>query len=106
MNTPSRTISLKDGGTTEPKSFFEITKKSVKVIADNKDDMKYGENLPYFTVTVLVDDESLELSGLTLSDLGLSNIEYATYASSNSDVGIYSIKPYLEGTPDVSKLEL
>ena len=63
-----------DGGTSNPLFFKGLTKQVVKVIADDQS-KKYGEILPVFTATILVDEDTLTTtSELTLADLGLQNL--------------------------------
>ena len=65
-----------DGGTSNPLFFNGLTKQIVKVIADDQT-KKYGEILPVFTATILVDDDTLTTtSELTLADLGLTELEF------------------------------
>ncbi|MCW3093283.1 MAG: subtilase family protease [Ferruginibacter sp.] len=82
----------KDGGFSNSLYFFSVTKKQILITADNKTKF-YGERLPRFTSTVLVDGVPLQNSGLSLADLKLDPIVYATPATSASNVGIFFIRP-------------
>ena len=83
--------SMLDGGKSDSLFFFGIQKKNVKVLADNKT-KKYGERLPAFTATVLVDDDTLtETSDLTLSELGLNALQFTTPANNLSNADRYVI---------------
>jgi hypothetical protein len=82
----------KDGNLSNSLYFFSTIKKKIIVTADNKT-KKYGEQLPAFTVSILVDSIPYENTGLTLADLKLDTVIYSTPATSNSNVGIYFIKP-------------
>ena len=90
--TVSRTPSLLDGGTSNAISITSLAKKKVQVIANNKTN-KYGEVLPSFTSTILLEGDSLQKTAVTPADLGLSTISYSTPAVPGSNVGIYYIRP-------------
>ena len=105
-----------DGGYSNTILFFDIPKKTIIVKGDNKN-KKYGEVLPTFTSTISVydpvtdDTVSLSESGLTLANIGLENITYATNATAISDIGNqYFIKPVRifdpENTNDQGLLEI
>ncbi|MFC0775973.1 MBG domain-containing protein [Terrimonas alba] len=82
-----------DGGYSNIIQFFSLAKKAITVAADPKT-KKYGEQLPAFTSTILVDNVPLAQSGLTLEDIGLENLTYATNATPLSNIGSqYFIKP-------------
>ena len=81
-----------DGGSSDSISITGVVKKLVRIIADDKT-KKYGEQLPSFTSTVLVDGDSLQHTALTLADLGLTNISYQTPADPFSQVDFYFIRP-------------
>lgn len=82
-----------DGGYSNIIQFFSITKKVITVTADPQT-KKYGEQIPAFTSTILVDNIPLAQSGLTLEDIGLENLTYATNATPLSNIGSqYFIKP-------------
>ena len=89
---PAFTPSGLDGGCSDTLYFFSPVKRAVTVIADNKA-KKYGQQLPEFTASILVDNVPLAATGLTLADLGLTQIQYQTPATSTSNVGIYYIRP-------------
>ncbi|WP_121355571.1 S8 family serine peptidase [Flavisolibacter nicotianae] len=90
----AKSVSGLDGGLSESLFFFS-TRQNVTVIADNKT-KKFGEALPAFTATILVDGVPLEKSGVTLSDLKLdgTNLGFSTLATPTSGVANYSITPY------------
>jgi hypothetical protein len=90
--TPPLVPFLNDGGNSDTLYFFSTIKKNVQVIADNSS-KRYGEKLPVFTATILVDSVPLAQSGLTYADLGLSPITFNTPASGSSNAGIYFIQP-------------
>ncbi|HWJ26209.1 MAG TPA: S8 family serine peptidase [Flavisolibacter sp.] len=78
-----------DAGLSNGLPITGIIKKNVTVTADNFT-IKYGERLPAFTSTILVDGQP---TTLTLTDLGLSGLNYTTPATSLSNVGFYFIRP-------------
>ena len=87
-----------------------MQKKTITVTADPKT-KKYGEQLPTFTSTILVDNVPLGQSGLTIEDIGLANLTYATNATPLSNIGNqYFIKPVrtfdLNNPTDVGLLEV
>lgn len=101
-----------DGGYSNTILFFSIAKKAIKIIGDSKT-KKYGEQLPAFTSTILVNDIPLAQTSplLTLADIGLQNLSYATNATPMSNVGNqYFIKPVrtfdLTNSTDVGLLEI
>ena len=99
-----------DGGYSNIIQFFSVAKKTITVTADAKT-KKYGEQLPAFTSSILVGGVPLAQSGLTLQDIGLQNLGYATNATPLSNVGNqYFIKPVrpfdLTNATDVGLLEL
>ena len=106
-----------DGGYSQIVRFFDTNKKIITVTADNKT-KKYGEALPPFTSTILVNGVPLAqtLPLLTLSDIGLDslNLSYATNATPMSDVSDlgthYFIKPVrtfdLQNPADAELLEI
>jgi hypothetical protein len=70
-----------DGGTSDSLFFYGVVKKNITVIADHKS-KKYGEIMPEFTATVLVNGDTLTVdSGITLAELGLSNLQFTTPAN-------------------------
>lgn len=91
---PPKSVSGLDGGLSEALFFFS-TRKNVTVIADNQT-KKYGEALPTFTASVLIDGVPLSSTNVTLSSLKLdgSNLSFSTFATSSSTVANYSILPY------------
>ncbi|MGN6399881.1 MAG: MBG domain-containing protein [Flavisolibacter sp.] len=98
-----------DGGCSNTILFFDIPKKTVR-IAGNDTTKKFGEQLPAFTSTITVDGVPLANSGLTLADLGLENLTYATNANALSSIGSqYFIKPVrifdLTNSTDIALLE-
>jgi len=99
-----------DGGYSNTVLFFSIPKKTITVTADSKT-KKYGEQLPAFTSSIMVDDVPLAESGLTLEDIGLQNLSYTTNATPLSNIGNqYFIKPVrtfdLTDPTDVGLLEI
>jgi len=90
--TPPITPSGSDGGYSNELFFFSPIKKTVSVTADNKS-KKFGEKLPLFTATILVNGQTLDDAGLTLSDIGLDSLKFQTPATSQSNTGIYFIRP-------------
>ena len=92
MYTAPATPSGLDGSYSQPLYFFNTIKKKITITADNKI-KKYGEKLPDFTSTILVDGAPLANSGLTLADLNLDPVVYTTPATSSSNVGLYFIRP-------------
>ncbi|HYJ64425.1 MAG TPA: MBG domain-containing protein, partial [Parafilimonas sp.] len=92
MFTTPKTPSGLDGLYSNPLYFFSHNKKKIVITADNKT-KKYGEKLPTFTSTILVDNVPLDSTGLSLADLQLDTIAYTTPATSSSNVGLYFIKP-------------
>ncbi|MCK5367848.1 MAG: hypothetical protein KAQ62_04825, partial [Cyclobacteriaceae bacterium] len=81
-----------DGGYSEPLYFIRLPKKKVIIKADDKT-KKFGERLPDFSATILVDSIPIEESGLTLEDLGLDILTFSTPATSSSNVGVSNIFP-------------
>ena len=92
VTTASITLTGEDGGTSEPLYLFRAPKKLVKVKADYKT-KKYGEMLPVFTASIMVDNIPLSESGLTVFDLGLEDLTFVSPATSLSSVGVYIIRP-------------
>jgi Subtilase family/MBG domain (YGX type)/Secretion system C-terminal sorting domain len=84
-----------DGGFSDSAFFFSPIKKNIIVTADNKTKL-YGEAMPPFTVSILVDSVPLTLSGYTLTELGLDNILFTSPANSLSNTGIYIIVPSID----------
>jgi hypothetical protein len=72
--------------------FFTPVKKIITVTAEKKT-KKYGEKLPVFTSTILVDSIPLDQTTFTMHQLGLDSILYTTPATSFSNTGIYFIAP-------------
>jgi hypothetical protein len=89
--TPPFSILGTDGDSSNAINLLNIPKKKVVVTADNKSKL-YGEPLPAFTSTILVDNVPLANSGLTLHDLGLDNgrLIYTTPATTLSDATNYT----------------
>ena len=92
LYTKPQTPSKLDGGLSNGMLLSGIPKKNISVIANNKT-KKYGEQLPVFTATILVDGDSLHHTSYTLADLGLTNITFQTLAQVSSNTGIYYIRP-------------
>lgn len=90
--TPPTSASGLDGGTSDTLRFFNLPKKNITVFADTVS-KKYGQALPTFTATVLVDGDSLQNTSLTMAALGLDSLKYQTAATALSDVGTYALIP-------------
>ncbi|MBK9673485.1 MAG: hypothetical protein IPO70_14945 [Bacteroidetes bacterium] len=75
----------RDDGETQDSFVFLSPIKETVITADNKN-KKYGEKYQDYTSTITVDGVALASSGLTLSDLGLTNISYSSSANSQSVV--------------------
>ncbi len=88
--------SLADGGFSDTLLFFAPIKKDVLVIADNKSKL-YSEVIPPLSFSVLVDSVPYDQAGYSLTDLGLDSIRLFTTATSGSNVGIYLIRPEMDG---------
>ncbi len=88
---PKSTSGL-DGGLSNAITITGVPRKDISIIANNKT-KKFGEALPEFTVTILVNGDSLHKTNLTREVLGLENISFETQASDLSNVGIYFIRP-------------
>jgi hypothetical protein len=84
-------INTIDGGLSNSLYFFSPVKKNITVIADFQT-KKYGEALPAFTTTILVNGDSLHKTNLTREQLGLQNITFFTPATATSDVGNYLLR--------------
>lgn len=92
VHTPPSSVLLNDGGNSDTLFFFSSVKKNITIIADNKV-KRYGEKLPEFTATVLVDSIPLQNTIYTLQSLGLDSIQFSTPANSLSNVNSYIIRP-------------
>jgi hypothetical protein len=90
--TPPQTNGLLDGGSSDSLYFFNTIKKKIIVTADNKT-KKYGQALPSFTATILVDSVPLQNTTLTLADIGMDSLVLSTSATASSNVGTYVITP-------------
>lgn len=90
--TPPTSASQLDGGYSDTLRFFNVPKKNITVFADTVS-KKYGQALPAFTATVLVDGDSLKNTSLTMAALGLDSLKYQTAATAGSDVGTYALIP-------------
>lgn len=84
-----------DGGTSEPLFFHKAPKKIITITADDKI-KKYGEKLPAFTATILMDNIPIDSIGITADSLGLSKLIYSSSANSLSDVGFEFIRANVE----------
>lgn len=82
-----------DGGGSNDSLFFlnQIQKQEILVVMNDQTKF-YGERIPQLTYQVLVDSVPLSATGLTLSDIGLDNMNITTTANSLSNVGIYLIR--------------
>jgi hypothetical protein len=92
LYTAPKSPSMLDGGLSNGVEITGVAKKNISVIANNKT-KKFGEQLPVFTFTVLVDGDSLQKTSYTLEKLGLTQVTFQTEATANSNVGIYYIRP-------------
>jgi hypothetical protein len=90
--TPPKSLVGNDGGLSNGISITGVPKKVVTVIANNKT-KKYGEVMPSYTATVLIDNDSLSHTSISLADLGLTTITFTTPATPLSNVGSYFIRP-------------
>lgn len=90
--TEPMSLSGDDGGMSNSISITGVPKKIITIIADNKT-KKYGQVMPAFTATILVDGDSIQNTSFTPLSLGLNNITYTTPATAMSDVGLYVIHP-------------
>jgi hypothetical protein len=104
--TPPVSSSGLDGGASDSLFFFSPVKKVITITAANET-KKYGEKIPAFTSTILVDSVPLANTGYALQDLGLDTINYTTTATNLSNVGLYIIKPamksFASGDPNLVK---
>ena len=85
-----KTPSGLDGGLSNSIAITGVIKKNITIKADNKS-KKYGAVFPTFTATILVNNDSLQHTNLTLQDLGLSNLSFSTNAQVGDNVGLYRI---------------
>jgi hypothetical protein len=90
--TPPVSISGLDGGSSDSLKFFNIAKKNITIIADNKT-KKFGQQISDLTATILVNGDTLKNTTLTLADLGLADLSLVTSANAGSDIGTYVITP-------------
>ncbi len=81
-----------DGGYSDTLFFFSPVKKTILINANKKTKL-YGEQLPSFTSSIIIDGDSIQNTSLTPGQLRLDNLDYSTPATSTSDVGIYFIRP-------------
>lgn len=93
--TPSVTPSGLDGGYSDSLFFFAPVKKNITVTAKNAT-KRFGEQLPEFSVDILVDSIPVDSTAYTLADLGLDSIYYSTSATASSNTGIYYIRPAIK----------
>src|SRR6185437_3021703 len=93
--TPSVSSSGLDGGASDSLFFHSPIKKIITITAVNEA-KKYGEKIPSFASTILVDSVPLANTTYTLKDLGLDTINYTTTATNMSNVGLYVIKPAMK----------
>jgi hypothetical protein len=92
-----------DGGESDSLYFNSSYRPLISIVADDKT-KRYGEQVPTFTSTILVDGQTLAEAGLDSADVGLDNIAYTTPANSTSNADIYYIQP--EATLSVELNEL
>ena len=102
--TPPVTPSGLDGGNSESLYFFGDVPRVVTITADDKSKL-YGEALPTFTASILLEGVPLEDTPYTLESLGISALNFNTPATSTINSGIYFIAPEVE-IADSSFLEL
>lgn len=107
MYTSPITPSGLDGLYSDSLYFFSLIKKKITITADNKTKL-YGERIPDFTSSILVDGNPLSTSGISLSDINLDTINYTTPATDTSNVGFYFIRPSFKqlGSEDSLAFEL
>ncbi|HPD55108.1 MAG TPA: S8 family serine peptidase, partial [Bacteroidia bacterium] len=79
FNSPS-TSNGTDGGYSNGYYFYYNPEAIVTVRVDNTT-KRYGESLPEFTATILVDGQPLDSTGLSLEDLGLEDMHFLTQAT-------------------------
>lgn len=79
-----------DGGMSNPLFFYRGRKTLITVQADYKT-KKFGERLPEFTASILVDTIPLSETGITADSLGLTNLTFETAATSISNLGSHRI---------------
>jgi len=77
-----------DGGVSDSLYFFGTIPKNVKITV-NDATKHFGEVIPAYSATVTVNNQSLAQAGLTLSDLGLTDITYSSSATTLSNIGLY-----------------
>ncbi len=94
-----------DGGYSDTLFFFSPIKKTITVKADNKI-KRYGEQLPQFTGTILVDSIPFEDSGLTLLEIGLDTILFSSSANNYSNTGNYFIRPAMRVLNNTDSLDI
>jgi hypothetical protein len=93
--TPPTSTSQLDGGYSDTLFFFSVVKKKITITADNKT-KRYGEDIPAYTATVLVDGFPLADTEYTLAGLGLDSIKYNSAATTLSNVNNYVITPLID----------
>ena len=98
--TPPITPSQLDGGFSNSLYFIPDIKTTITVSADFKR-KKYGEALPEFTSTILVDGIPIENTVFSPADLGLGNLQYFTLGNSSSETDIYTVSPIDPLNPNV-----
>ncbi|MEP7318395.1 MAG: S8 family serine peptidase, partial [Panacibacter sp.] len=95
MYTAPITPNGNDGGYSDSLFFFSPVKKTITVTAKNTG-KKYGEKIPAFETTVLIDSIPLDSTSYTLHELGLDSIYFTTPATTFSNTGIYFIRPAIK----------
>ena len=79
-----------DGGASNPLYFYRGRKPLITVQAEYKT-KKFGERIPEFTASILVDTIPLSETGITADSLGLTNLTFETAATSMSNLGNHRI---------------
>ena len=92
---PPSTSNGTDGGYSNGYYFYYNPEAIVTVRVDNTT-KRYGESLPEFTATILVDGQPLDSTGLSLEDLGLEDMHFLTQATELSPTGFYQVVAEME----------
>src|SRR5665213_77404 len=89
--TPSVSSSGLDGGASDSLYFHSAVKKIITITAVDQT-KKYGEKIPSFSSTILVDSVPLANTTFTLKDLGLDTVNYTTVSYTHLTLPtIYSV---------------
>jgi hypothetical protein len=101
---PPRAELNADGGYSDTLFFYTSTRQTINIVAADRT-KKYGERLPSFSANITVNGVPIESTSLSLSDLKLDNIVFATNATSTSNTGYYYIRPSSATTLDPNNAE-